>query len=312
MPTRREILKFAALLAAPPETTLILGGDVMLARIIGHLAREKHDLTLPFRDLAPLMSAADISFLNLESLFCDRGKPSETGMVFKAEPEMIAALKAAGIDVVSTANNHSRDRGDYGLEYNLKWLAQNGILAAGTGETAAKAHEGVVLVRHGVRFGFLAYVQDQTNGNYKDHDDRICDMDIPRLQQDVAAMKARAGVIVVSMHAGLEYWTKVHPIQTKFARAAIDAGAKVVVGHHPHVIQPWERYGSGVIFYSLGNLVFDQFDRKQTREGLLAEVVFAGAEIKDVRTIPTETVAGITLIRKSPSDSAANPSRPSP
>ncbi len=310
MPTRREILKFAALLAAPPETRLLLGGDVMLARIIGHTAREKHDPALPFRDLAPVMSAADIAFLNLESLFCDQGKPSEAGMVFKAEPEMIAGLKAAGIDVVSTANNHARDRGGYGIEYNLRWLAQNGILAAGTGETAAKAHEGVTLVRRGVRFGFLAYAQDQTNGNYKDHDDRICDMEIPQLQRDIAAMKARADVIVVSMHAGLEYWTKVHPIQTKFAKAAIDAGAKVVAGHHPHVVQPWERYGGGVIFYSLGNLVFDQYDRKQTREGLLAEVVFSGTEIRDIRTLPVEMESGITRLRKSPLDSEASPSRP--
>jgi poly-gamma-glutamate capsule biosynthesis protein CapA/YwtB (metallophosphatase superfamily) len=285
--TRRTLLSFLA--AAPArETRLLFGGDVMLCRYIGHIA--------PFRDLAPVLSAADIAFVNLESPFSDHGKPVETGMVFKAEPAMIEHLKAAGIDIVSTANNHARDRGGYGIEFTLQWLADNCIASVGTAPTSALAHQGTVLVRNSVRFGFLAYAQDQANGNWKDLDDRICDMDIPRMQQDVASMKTRADVVLVSMHAGAEYWQRPHPIQVKFAKAAINAGAKVVVGHHPHVVQPWERYGNGVIFYSLGNLVFDQFERKETQRGLLAEVVFTGAEIARVNAIPVEILRGIPRV----------------
>ena len=145
-----------------------------------------------------------------------------------------------------------------------------------------------MLVRNGVRFGFLAYAQDQANGNWPDLDARICDMDVARMRLDVAAMKGRADAIVVSMHGGVEYWTRVHPWQTRFARAAIEAGARVVVGHHPHVAQPWERYRGGVIFYSLGNLVFDQFDRTATQHGLLAEVIFQGAEMVRVNAVPVD------------------------
>ena len=89
------------------------------------------------------------------------------------------------------------------------------------------------------------------------------------------------------MHAGMEYWTAVHPIQTSFARAAIDAGATVVLGHHPHVVQPVEQYKGGVIFYSLGNFVFDQQPRG-TNRGILAEIIFEGPTLKTHRTIPVE------------------------
>jgi poly-gamma-glutamate synthesis protein (capsule biosynthesis protein) len=303
--TRRRLLsvlsavpRFAS--ASPTETTLLFGGDVMLCRYIGQVARQKQDPAWPLRGIADVMSAADIACINLESVFSDKGKPVEKGMVFKAEPEMIAALKAAGVDVVCTANNHARDRGGYGIEFTLKWLSANGIAGVGSGATAALAHDGAVLVRNGVRFGFLAYAQDQANGNWPDIDDRICVMDTARMKQDITAMKSKADVITVSMHAGTEYSNRVHVLQARFAHAAIDAGAHVVVGHHPHVVQPWERYGAGVIFYSLGNLVFDQFDRKDTQHGLLAEVVFAGDEMMRVNAIPVDLAGGMPRISATP------------
>src|ERR1700740_597532 len=87
------------------QTRLLFGGDVMLSRFVGSLARAKQDPTWPLRDLAPVLAAADIAFVNLEAPFSDRGPLVEHGMIFKTEPEMIRALEIAGIDVVSTANN---------------------------------------------------------------------------------------------------------------------------------------------------------------------------------------------------------------
>jgi poly-gamma-glutamate synthesis protein (capsule biosynthesis protein) len=86
------------------------------------------------------------------------------------------------------------------------------------------------------------------------------------------------------MHAGTEYQLKPNAKQVEFARAAVDAGAKVVIGHHPHVRQPWEWYAGGAIFYSLGNLVFDQFQRRETQIGSLAELVFEGTQLIQART----------------------------
>ena len=300
MITRRALLPLAGAIPfrvfgaepAPARamTRLLFGGDVMLSRFVGRLARQRHDPASPLRDLAPVLAAADLAFVNLEAPFSGRGKPVEQGMIFKAEPEMVSALQAAGIAVVSTANNHARDCGAYGLEFTLEWLSSHGIAAVGTARTAAEAHAGTVLVRNGVRFGFLAYTYDQSNGNYTDNDGRVAVMDIPSMQRDVAGLSQRADVIIVSMHAGVEYAPAPNHQQIGFARAAVDAGAQVVAGHHPHVTQPWEQYRSGVIFYSLGNLVFDQFQRAETQRGLLGEVVFAGQTLDHAGVIPIRIV----------------------
>ena len=278
----------------PKKTRILLGGDVMLSRHVGRLARERHDPASPLRDLAPVLRSADIAFVNLEAPFSDRGRVMERGMVFKAEPEMIAALQNAGVTVVSTANNHARDCDRYGVEFTLSWLNQHGILAAGSAATAEAAHAGVVVERNDLRFGFLAYTFDQSNGNHQDVDDRIASMDVPSMQADVAKMLAgRAHVAIVSMHAGAEYRPHPNSQQIEFAHAAIEAGASVVAGHHPHVTQPWERRPNGVIFYSLGNLVFDQFQRADTQRGALAEVVFSGKTLESAALLPVDIVGTI-------------------
>jgi poly-gamma-glutamate capsule biosynthesis protein CapA/YwtB (metallophosphatase superfamily) len=274
----------------PVRTRMILGGDVMLSRHVGRVARAHGDPAFPLRDLAPFLQAADIAFVNLESPFSDRGAVVERGMVFKAEPEMIAALELAGVDVVSTANNHVRDQGSHGVEFTLDWLASHQIAAVGTGKSAEAAHAGAVIERKGVRFGFLAYTYDQSNGNHADTDDRVAVMDVARMREDVARLAERADAIVVSMHAGNEYSPKSNPQQVAFAKAAIDAGARVVVGHHPHVTQPWERYGQGAIFYSLGNLVFDQFQRVETQRGALADILFEGPRLAYAGLLAVEIV----------------------
>jgi poly-gamma-glutamate capsule biosynthesis protein CapA/YwtB (metallophosphatase superfamily) len=276
------------------ETRLLFGGDIMLSRTVGKFARALRDPAAPLRGMAAMFAGADIAFANLESPFSDRGRSPDQGMIFKAEPDMIEGLELAGIDVVSTANNHARDCGAYGVEFTLRWLEQHGIAAAGSGLTADAAHSGVVIERNGTRFGFLAYTYDQSNGNHPDVDDRIAVLDIPAMRADVARLLGRADVVIVSMHAGFEYAPRPNAQQAAFARAVIDAGARVVVGHHPHVVQPWEHYGSGVIFYSLGNLVFDQFQREETQHGALGQVVFAGRSLVRAELLP------VTIVRTVP------------
>jgi len=273
-----------------PVTRILLGGDVMLSRYVGIVARAKGDPGWPLHDVSVLLSSADIAFANLESPFSDRGRVVDKGMLFKAEPEMIQALQLAGIDIVSTANNHARDCGRYGVEYTLDWLQQHGIAAVGTAATPEAARQGTVLDRNGVRFGFLAYTYDQCNGNHLDLDDRIAMMEPGQLVGDVKSMLERADVVIVSMHAGVEYQRRPNIQQQEFARAAIDAGATVVVGHHPHVTQPVESYGKGVIFYSLGNLVFDQFQQQETQRGWIGDVRFTGKRMAEYSVIPVDIV----------------------
>jgi gamma-polyglutamate biosynthesis protein CapA len=307
--TRRNLLLLPALGLLPhrmgrsstapppaPGVRMLLGGDIMLSRYVGRLAREKHDPTWPLHEVAPLLASADIAFANLESPFSDQGHGFDKGMVFHAEPEMIAALKTAGLDVVSTANNHVRDCGGHGIEFTLDLLAKNGILATGTATTAKLAHEGVIVARKGVGFGFLGYTFDQSNGNHNDVDDRVAMMDVDQMIADVTSLGQRADVVIVSMHAGNEYQPSPNTLQQRFARAAIDAGASMVVGHHPHVVQTIESYGNGVIYYSLGNLVFDQFQLTKTQRGWIADVRFMGPRMVGYGIIPIDIVNTVARV----------------
>lgn len=271
----------------------MFAGDVMLSRGVRRAILAAHDPALPFRDIAPLLASADIAFVNLESPFSDRSPYHETGLIFHAPPDTIAGLQLAGIDIASTANNHSRDCASYGVEYTVRWLRSHGIAPLGSGETAAEAHAGVVLVRHRVRFGFLGYTYDQKNGNWHDDDERIANTDIPTMKADVEVMKKRCDVTIVSMHNGIEYAPKPSRGQIEFAHAAIDAGAVLVIGHHPHVVQPCEKYKNGLIYYSLGNFVFDQYQRIATQHGEIADVEFDGPILKTADTISVKiTPAG--------------------
>jgi poly-gamma-glutamate capsule biosynthesis protein CapA/YwtB (metallophosphatase superfamily) len=272
----------------------------MLSRYVGTRARRLSDPAAPLRDLAPLLCSADIAFVNLESPFSDRGRPIEKGMVFKAEAAMVEALRIAGIDIVSTANNHARDCGAYGVDFTVDWLAKNGIMAVGTGHTAEEAHRGAVIERNGHRYGFLAYTYDQSNGNHADQDDRIAMLQPERMAADIANLRSRADVVIVSMHAGVEYQKQPNAEQRRFAHAAIDAGASVVIGAHPHVTQPVESYRDGAIFYSLGNLVFDQFQRQETQHGLLADLHFAGAKLASYSSIPVDIVSTVPRVASQP------------
>lgn len=262
-----------------PMNRLLFGGDVMLSRHVYRTASEQRDPAYPFREIAREFAAADIAFVNLESPFAASGPFFENRMVFRTNPSMIDGLKLAGIDVVSTANNHARDAGAEGLTFTLDLLERNGIAAVGTGVHAQDARSGAVVERKGVRFGFLAYTFDQRNGNHRDFDPRVAMINTATLGEDIRGLLKRSDTVIVSMHAGFEYVSQPNLQQQQFARAAIDAGASVVVGHHPHVTQPVEHYKEGVIFHSLGNLVFDQFDRSPIGQGAIAEVIFAGPRV---------------------------------
>jgi len=199
---------------------------------------------------------------------------------------MIAGLKLAGIAIASTANNHARDCASHGVEFTVSWLRSHGIQPVGSAESEAAVHKGVVLVRNGIRFGFLGYTFDQNNGNWKNPDTRIALADPKVVCRDVVEIRKRADVVIVSMHHGIEYMTKPTAAQIAFAHAAIDAGATLVIGHHPHVVQPSENYRSGLIFYSLGNFIFDQYQRVETQHGQVVQISFLGRNILATHVMP--------------------------
>ena len=123
---------------------LLFAGDVMFSRAVRRAILDSGDFALPFRKLAPLLAAADIAFINLETPFSDSGPYHEHGLVFHAAPEMIAGLQLAKIALASTANNHSRDCGSHGVEYTIRWLHEHNVAPVGSSESAGLTHAGVV------------------------------------------------------------------------------------------------------------------------------------------------------------------------
>jgi len=272
------------------EWNLNAVGDIMLARHVGKKMITSENWNLPFLKTADQLSSADITFANLESPFAEAGQKIFEGMVFGADPMAIAGLKTAGIDIVSLANNHFGNQGKVGMKYTMNFLTQNGIKYTGAGNNFTQAHTATIINIKGLKVAFLGYNGVNSTPNFYAADSNsagLASWNISQLQRDLAATKKlKPNVIIVSLHAGVEYSYQPNSDQINFARKAIDSGADLVIGHHPHCIEPIENYHGKFIFYSLGNFVFDQMWSEQTKEGLTIKLTFADNKVVKIELNP--------------------------
>ncbi len=253
----------------PSPLTMLFAGDVMLSRHVDTVIQRAKDPAFPWQLVKERTVAADFFFVNLEAPFSEQGPYDDGNLVFAVRPENVAGLVQAGVDVVSFANNHYRDAGTAGVETTKRVLTEHDIAPALPGEPA-------VVVRAGRMIGVVASAYN-------------LGLDENALRKDIAAVRQRgATFIVASMHAGVEYAATPSAAQRQFSHAAIDAGADLVVGHHPHVTQTTEAYAGKYIVYSLGNFIFDQFWSDETMRGQALEVVLPSSDkptytLRDVR-----------------------------
>ena len=270
----------------PANTTLVAVGDILLGRSLGTMMEETHNYSMAFEQIEPELIGADIAFANLEGPFCEVPPYPGEGMVFRVRPAAIAGLVHAGIDVLSVANNHFDNGGDACIRFSLKHVHAAGIATAGAGETYKEAHSPAILVRHGVRFAFLGYTYADLNDTPEATHPVIAGRNPEHVREDVVAALREADAVIVSLHDGTEYTARVARETEEFCHAAIDAGAAVVLGHHPHVPQRIEQYHGGWIFYSLGNFVFQQYTPPEVQTALMARVTFTGARVERVEATP--------------------------
>lgn len=261
--------------------TLLAVGNILPARYTELLMRQKNDYTHPFQNTAEFLKKADIAFGNLESPLLPGRNVPEGNMVFRADLRAAEGLSFAGFDVLSIANNQMMNYQVPGLTSTIQQLKKAGIAHVGAGKNLDSAHTPAIFEAKDLRVAFYAYSDFSIPPGFHSEAGRntpgIARMDIETVKNDVKnALASGADVVVVSMHAGKEYTREPTPFQKDFSRAAIDAGASVVLGHHPHWVQPYEVYGNGVIFYSLGNFVFDQFFSEDVQTGLIAQVKISG------------------------------------
>ena len=268
-------------LALEKETvSLIVVGDVMLSRDVAGRIKKHQNVDYPFLKTGDYLRTADLVFGNLESPVTEGRNISSYEMIFRADPGVEKSLKAAGFSVLSLANNHIFNFGHQGLEDTFQYLEQAGIKYAGAGSSAEEAYRPVYLEKKGIKFAFLAY-SDKSFASTG-----VAVMDIESMVEAVKQAKQQADLVIVSIHSGDEYAEKPNQVQINFARAAIDAGAELVIGHHPHVIQEVEKYKGKYIFYSLGNFVFDQMWSYETQEGLVAKIFFDERGVAKIEFMP--------------------------
>ncbi len=271
----------------PRELRMSAVGDIMLG---GSAAPElaKYGYEYPFAEVRGVFQGSQLVFGNLEGPLTDAGRPAPgKRFVFRSPPERVAsALKAAGFNIVALANNHTMDYGVEGLRQTRAALQAAGIQFVGAGENLREAREPAFMNAGGHSVAFLAYslvfpesfwARTDNAGSAFGHIDQI--------RADVTAASQRADVVVVSFHWGREITTELRPYQTRLARAAIDAGARVVLGHHPHILQGIERYKGGIIFYSLGNFAFGSYSRSATRS-IIAQLKIRDTQLTEVKLIP--------------------------
>ena len=256
------------------KITMAFGGDVMFGRHVAGVV-EEHAGKDPFAEVKSLLSQPDLAVINLENpvtehLADDLAKKPPSGFTIRlsSPPKVIDTLKEAGIDVCVFANNHVHDADRTGLLETLNSLAAAGLSVAGAVQRGDPLEPTTVMAGPAEVqiFATTTFVNRRLKGkrnvartNVNSLDDEFC----PRLRE--ARKQSPNALIVVSIHWGPE--NKKDPVakQQKLARRLIRAGADVIMGHHTHVVHPVEIYQGGAIFYSLGNLLFDQRGRHQRR-----------------------------------------------
>lgn len=241
--------------------SLAFVGDIMLSRHVGEKI-EKTSPTFPFEKIGGELKEFDIMFGNLECQISDKqGEDWKNCCKFKANPEVIEGLKYAGFDIVSLANNHALDFGPLPLQDTLIYLVNNGIRYVGIKKNKLNNNENIVIIeKKETKIAYLAYY-DKKGRKYIHNEEwyphpRILIEDF--FVEDIKRAKQISDVVVVSIHWGEEYSFSHNQRQEEIAHLAVNSGADIIIGHHPHVLQDIEEYNGGVIAYSLGNFVFDQ------------------------------------------------------
>lgn len=258
----------------PGFVTLAFAGDIMLDRGVRNsvIKNFNNDYSALFEKV-DILKKSDIAFANLEGPASDLGLDQKNLYSFRMDPEVIPALKGAGFSVLSLANNHMADWGRTAFTDTLSRLKENEIAYTGGGFTKTEAETPVIIEKYGMKIGFLGF-SDKGPGHMTAGVEKsgVLLASDPNFDLIVKRAAEQVDYLVVSFHFGEEYQVKHDARQENLAHRAVDNGAKIVIGHHPHVVQDTEIYKDSFIAYSLGNFVFDQSWSKPTMKGMLLEI----------------------------------------
>ena len=271
----------------PNFVTLAFAGDTMLDRGVKNSVMKNFngDYAAIFeksKELRDILNKSDIVFANLEGTASDLGIDQKNLYSFRMSPTVIPTLKGAGISILSVANNHIGDWGRNAFSDTLASLKENEILYTGGGQNLTEAETPTIIEKNGIKIGFLGFSDVGPNSmNAEENKTGILLASDPNFDEIIKNAAGQVDYLVVTFHFGEEYQAKHNARQEYLAHQAIDDGAKIIIGTHPHVVENTEVYSPkdctqsscvGFIAYSLGNFIFDQSWSKPTMQGMLLEM----------------------------------------
>ena len=242
-------------------------GDVIPAREVNYQVLQHHDFLYPWRQTADYLKSSDLLYINLESPLLKNCPVTHGGFTFCGDARSIAGLDFAGVNVANLANNHLTNYGPSGTNETEILLSKHGIGISGLGNYEIRDIRGV-------RFAFLGFNGVGTK------------VDRAEMKRQIDLVRPKADVVVVQFHWGKEYELMPQPAAgiapdnpREVGHLAIDDGADLVIGNHPHWVEPVEIYHGKLITYAHGNFIFDQMWSQETREGVVGRYTFYGTQL---------------------------------
>lgn len=279
---------------ADGEAVVTIVGDIMLSRGVQQYLTE-YGYDYPYEEVKEIFLKDDLTIGNLECPITERESAADKTkrFVFRADEENAAALKRAGLDCLNLANNHSMDYLSGGLFDTMEQLKAQGLSFVGAGENASSDTYAVFEV-NGLTIELFAYSALPPEGFFF-HEEKptvsyIGMTNLSRLETEIK--EADCDFKIVYFHWGIEYEPYKSETQERLAKAAIDAGADLVVGAHPHVLQGKEIYQGKYIYYSLGNFIFDRQIPPGTDESLILQLTIDQDGLKKAEEIPVKIWKG--------------------
>ncbi len=274
---------------AADRITVIAAGDVNFGDgVTPYLTRM--GVNWPWENVGDLLSSADIAFVNLECAISSRGAPvAGKEFTFRGPVDSVKGLKTAGVDVVSLANNHSKDYGSVALIDTMRYLASSNIAWCGAGNNLDEAYCPAVIEVRGKSVAFLAFTSIVPAGWPATDSEPGCAItwNKERVLKAIERAKTNHDFVVVSYHWGVELATCPNGDQVSLAQLSIDSGADLVLGHHPHVVQGFQVYKNRLIAYSLGNFIFYP-PREISSKTLLLSVLLDRNGVIQAKVLPVQ------------------------
>lgn len=286
-------------LSRPAEWTMKIAGDIIIGRTVYEQEMRRNDYTSSFALVKDYLQNADYTVADAEWTAADGISHPLMGMSFSSPTKSLDGLTYAGIDAVSLANNHSMNGGVSAFEQMLDSLSARKIGYFGAGRNYNMAHEPYIADIKGVKVAFLGYTS--IPGNFEAGANNtgnafikispwypFTESDVVQMENDIKSAKTKADVVIPYFHWSQEYVHEPNEQMRQVAHRAIDAGATMVVGSHPHWVQGIEWYKNTLIAYSLGNFVFDQEQSLKTKQGVVLSTQFSGNRLVKAELVPIQ------------------------